>query len=793
MTLRSLLPPRLRFWHSTYTYLLLCCLLGAGACSPIKYVPDGQALVRDTDVKFVGQHRPEDKGDVAYALAQIIKQKPNGDWFFVDRAWIYYVNSQPNDTTGFKRWVRRTIGEQPVVYEEERAIATTVAMTNYLGKQGYFNARVDYESDEYDPKKIRTKYLVDSGRRYYIDTLRYEAYRPELQAILDELKPRALLKKGSPMEATLYNQEVNRLIKGYRNRGYAYFTQKSFSALEADTSDFKADATLRVLQPEDSTLHDRYVIGGVRVFAPYYPTRTLSYSADTTLDGITFMSLGNLGIEMQTLLRSIYIRPGQTYQQDLVDKTNRQLQQLGIYKFVSIKYERNDSLARVLDFDIFLPPKDREEIGADLELSYSNASQQVSLGQSIGLSLSGSYRNRNLLRGAELFVVNAEVEPEFNIGGQIDELFNSFNLGLGTDLYVPRFIDPLNFYRFSHNAIMSDTFYNSLRERGTSRFSLGYNYLQIVNFYTYNSFNATFGYSLQTTPFKQYQLTQSGINYLNIFSEPAFDTLLAQNTFLERSFGDQLFTGVLFKDFTFTYSGPRTRNDNQWFGRAFFEQSGAEMYAINALFSPDDRFLLFNSVPFAQYVKLELEGRYTRYLSPKQSFAMRGITGLVQPFGYSEAVPYVKQFFTGGPNSIRAYRIRELGPGSYRDPLTLEEDITQPFFQTGNFILELNAEYRIKLFYPFEAAVFLDLGNIWLLEEDPERPGSGLDDFFNEIAIGTGAGVRLDFSYFIIRFDFGYPLRNPYPDANGNRWVIQDERDLALDRINFNLAIGYPF
>jgi hypothetical protein len=293
----------------------------------------------------------------------------------------------------------------------------------------------------------------------------------------------------------------------------------------------------------------------------------------------------------------------------------------------------------------------------------------------------------------------------------------------------------------------------------------------------------------------QYSWDHIGIEVLR----PTFDANLTPSTFLRLSFDDQLFTGFILRNFNYIFNSRINGFGERWNYRLSSELSGLEVLAANrtwgALFGKQEWKI--GELNFSEFFRIDQDLTYTRNFSKSVAGAVRFGVGIAQSFGDSRTVPYVKQFFVGGPSSIRAWRIREIGPGSYLkiDPGTGRPDTTQPFFQAADFRFEFNGELRFPIFSYFKGAVFIDGGNIWTINKDIGRPGSQLKwDSFRNLAIGTGFGVRGDFDYFIIRLDFGLPLRRPYPDIEtGSYWVPKLISGMKLKNFNPNLAVGLPF
>ncbi|MGB1217268.1 MAG: BamA/TamA family outer membrane protein, partial [Saprospiraceae bacterium] len=376
-------------------------------------------------------------------------------------------------------------------------------------------------------------------------------------------------------------------------------------------------------------------------------------------------------------------------------------------------------------------------------------------------------------------------------------LFNSRNVGVSSELSFPKFIDYSGIFSLMNTLrVIPDKRYEKLLETATTKMKVGFDYVSYVDFYDSYAAEAAFGYNIIPDDRWRIQFTQTGISYFNQDAKPAFDTILVTNPFFQNSFGPRLFTGFLMRDIQATFTDKNQKYGEDWSLRIFGEVSGMEELLFNVAISPNKEWRLRDTLEFAHFVKFELESQYTKAFSPKQSLALRGIVGVATPYGrFARTTPYVKQFFVGGPNSIRAWSIRQLGPGSYNDPQSSDPDNNLPFYQTGDIKMEASLEYRFDMFWYFEGAMFLDVGNVWLLEED-SRVGSSISkDFWRQFAVGTGFGLRLDFSYFIFRFDLGYPLRNNFPSATGRYWRNPQYNTFKEFRkdFNFNLAIGYPF
>jgi len=811
--------------NTSYRWLVGWLLVVVGAsCSTTKYLDEGEALLMSNEIELEATKKIPNKRNLEYELTTLYKQTPNTNTIlppFVPREWWwFYVKKKPEEKQKRKanQFILNSLAEEPVIYNDDVAQTTARSMQYYLQNKGYFEAEVAVDENiRKNEEKIDVTYLVSPNELYTIDTTVFISTDTAVQKILDSISTATILAPGTPVSSDIYTLEANRITSYLRNHGYAFFYPNFIAPLQGDSSNHEVQLELEVLPPGGENAHPTYDVGEVYVFPDYDPLVSTQPTLDTIIDGIHFYTPNeNLQIRPQVLLDAIQLRPGDLYQQENYDKTNQRLNGLGVFRFVSVKQEIDSLNPNQLNYRILLTRASRMEFGTDVEVNYADRNlgrvQRINL---IGLALNLSLSNRNLFRGAESLTSNIQTGVEINPQSIGDSTFwNTIDLRLQGELSIPKFVDYLGLwggiYNLTHkNQEELSGLYGLLKENGRTRIAASYNFVSLLNFYNFDLFNATFGYDVQRSNNRRFLFNHIGIDYLDPDTQPDFDAILDENPFLARSFGQQLFTGFLLRDASFIFNSRPNRFGSSWYFGANMEVSGLEVAAINSIYNAfalqADTFRLANNVDFSRYLRLELDHRYTHILTPKQTLAFRLNYGVATPFGLSSDVPYVKQFFVGGPGSIRAFNAREVGPGSYRDPLTADPENRLLFYQTGDVKLELNAEYRLDFFEVFgttvEGATFLDVGNVWTLREDTTRIGSQFllsakkdekgqiinDAFYKQLAVGTGVGVRFDFSYFIFRFDMGYPLR--IPSLAENNWIT----DFRWNRVNYNIALGYPF
>ncbi len=794
------------------------------SCGTTKYLDSDEYLLTQNRTEIRG--KVENKRDLTYDLSTFYKQEPNSNFFFFfPREW-YYFSTEGKEDKRFNRWLRRSLGEEPTIYSDSLTMETAKEMALYLQYKGYYNAKV---LPQRDPRrqKMHVSYYAVPGERFYIDSVSFQCVDPVVDSILQAIKPSTNFQQGEPLDLRLLGQEKERITTYLRNHGYANFYSNYYGDLEIDTSQVPKHANLylTILPPFEDSVHTQFYIGDVNVYTDYNPEGT-NIVSDTSIANLQFfLSERGFIIKPNVFRKAISLRPGELYSQESFRRTNNQLSGLGIYRFVRIKQEVDSIQPNILHFNIQLTPNYKMELGADLELNFTNRSNSPGTGNLLGLSLSPSLRNRNLLRGAELMVTNlsagVEIAPA-RIGSR--EFWNTVDLRAETALFFPQFLDYLNFWRFLYNIpvgkrkhLLHPTFYRTMREQADTRLAVGYNYLLILNWYRYDLLNVSYGFDFQRSNYTRYIIDHFAIDYLVPTTEKPFEDELARNPFLARSFGQQVFVSLLFREFQFIHSSRVNRRGQSFFIDANFEIAGSEVWAANTIYNEFSlnpvTFRLSDSINFSQYLRTEFDLRFYKQYTPDQSFAVRLNLGIARPFGFTTDVPYVKQFYVGGANSMRAWAPRGLGPGGYLDEDSLDPDNNFRLYQSGDLKLELNLEYRFKIFWRLKGALFIDAGNIWTFRRDLDRPGAQFlwqerrymvegeefihYPFYRQVAIGSGLGFRVDLSYFIFRFDVGVRLRNNYPrlpreNAPESAWWNNFE-DFQLKDLGLNIGLGLPF
>lgn len=795
----------------------LSIIITASSCSSIKYLSADEYLLTKNKIKFENKDEVENIPGLKYELSTLIKQKSNSNFFFVPREWFYFKIANSPDTSRFDQWKLKYLSEPPTIYSSNLAISTAEAMENFLRIKGYFNAKVKFE-ENFRKKLVVNTYLIDVNQIFRVDSVTFSSVDERIYGLMLEYANRSFLKKNAILSGIAYEQEKDRITRLLKDNGYAFFNSNYIAPLEADTVGRNGSAKLnvRVLPPVNSSEHLHYKIGEVTIYQDFAPGLDRSEYSDTIINSIIFKTrLQKFLVDPSTLMEHNQLKEGEIFSQTLYDQTYNAFNDLNIYRFVRIKLEPRE-YEPVLDVNIELTPSKKMEMGLDFEVNYTNRSTSAGTGNLIGISLSPSLRHKNIFKGAETMFSSLSTGAEINQNVKGPRLWNTLDIRVQNEFQLPSFTDYLGIWNRLDRA-SKNKFKANLKANAISRLGLSFNYLHLLDFYKYNLFNAVYGFEIPENGGKRYFVNHLGIDYLQPEINPGFDAILGENTFFRRSFGQQLFVSLVFREFGYSYrSRPNRFGESHYFGFNA-EVSGAEIFGINELYNlatNNDDIFKIGQTEFSQFARIEIDGRYYRQFNQKKSLAIRLNLGLASSFGFSNDVPYVKQFYVGGPNSIRGWAARGLGPGGYQDPLTTSNRNRLLFYQTGDFKLEASAEYRFDLFWRLKGALFIDAGNIWTLQFDPSRCGSQfvfssrevicgginylLDPFYKQIALGSGMGFRFDFTYFLFRLDMGVKLRNPYPSDNElnlktEKYYWQNFNKFQLKDINLNFALGLPF
>lgn len=759
--------------------LMLACLLLTG-CKVTKFLGPGEELYTGATIKVVSKDAV-DKKAIKRDLEKILRPKPNQTILGIRfKLWFYYV-AGPDPKKGFKKILKYKWGEPPVIFNPQTPPQVGDIMVNRLNNTGYFTAEARY-SVASKKRKATVSYSVTVSKPYTIDSVMFPAGSSLVEQKVKESENETLLRPGARYNLDQIRAERVRIDNYLKNEGFYYFND-DYLLFKADST--AGNKTVRLHLGLKSGIPERartrYYINQVYI-APRGAARadSMLLKPDTILvDGFHYTDRDST-FHPRAITRAVFLKPGEVYSRKNYNMTLNRLTGMGVFRIVTIKF--NDTVVQGqgrLDVFINMAPMPKRSIQVELEaVTKSN--------NYTGPAATLSMKNRNLFRGAELFLfnVNANFETQF-AGAQ--KGFNSYELGANTQLYLQRFLTPFTIRNVSSIFVPR------------TKFDLGFRILNRVQYFSMNAVNFSYGYTWKETRQKEHTLNPLAINFAKVMSTTdAFDALLADNPFLKKSFEEQFTIGG---NYAFTYNSlVGTVRRHQYYFNGMVDLSGNMITLAQNLFSgrrpgEENPYKLFG-YKYSQYSKFSADARYYFIINKNSKIATRVLAGVGIPYGNSTTLPYVKQFFSGGSNSIRAFLPRTVGPGAYRTPDSL---VNGTFLdKSGDMKLEGNIEYRFTIISVLKGALFVDAGNVWLMRPSAELPGGEFrrGNFYTQLAVGTGFGLRLDLSFFVLRFDLGMPLRKPYL-PEGERWVADQinfgQRSWRRQNLVLNIAIGYPF
>ena len=665
-------------------------------------------------------------------------------------------------------------GEPLAIYDSSLTETSLQRIKLYMASKGYFNAMVSHTKIE-TKNKVKSIFKIEEGRPHQIDTLLQKISDSSLVVWLTDRDTK--LRSGANYDQNLLTAERAGIDEFLKNNGYYSFSQQ-YVSFEVDTSykDHKVAIRTVIKNPIDRRNHKQYQIDSVNFIVNdnnYRQSDSLQYQS--SYQG-TYYSAHTPYYKPKVLNRRVFIRNNDLYRKSETFETQRQLANLDIFKFININYDSSDGKFIA---NIFTQPLPRyqwtNEFGINVNQGFP------------GPFYNTSFKKRNIFRGLENFELSARIGAEGVASAtEVDDIYRSIEAGVNAALIFPQFVFPIK---------------ESVRQRlghlnPKTRFSVGYTLTDRPEYQRKNAnFTTTYSWGKAQSTIYNFSLTDLSIidsDVTNEFDERLRD-LEVNGSKLINAFKPSLVSSMSFfviKNFNnyglakhksaylqlFAESGGTTQN---WFSNSLLESQGWESY----------KFLKFN-----------IDYRKVSPLNKNVAVAFRFNAGVAVPYADNDILPYEKYFFAGGSNGIRGWRPRRLGPGSYT-PLNDDGALSYQFEQNGEILIQSSIEFRRNLFGFVDWAYFVDVGNVWTLDEDTNRPGAHFeaDSFFKEIAVASGFGVRFDFIFLILRFDAGLKILDP-ARPTGKRFIFSDGfEDAPFDNrkntepVIFNIGIGYPF
>lgn len=771
----------MRFKPKYYIPLLLLMLYG---CSNTKYLQEGDMLYVGSEVKIEDTLMSKSERKAMKAeMEDLLRPKPNRKilgWRF--KLTMYNLAGEPKKSKGIRYWLRNKVGEPPVLFSQVDLDYNADLLQNHSENRGYFKTRTSADSTSSN-RKAKALYTVRPGRQYTIRNVIWpDSLGTQLDSAVTRTKRRTRLIPGSPYDLDKIKDERSRIDERLKQKGY-YFFNPDYLIIRVDSTvgDHQVDLRVRLKDNVPERAKKVYTINNIFI----YPNYQLSTARDTlksptvndSVERYKDFTIIDKEHNFRPIIydRTLYFHKGDTYNRTDHNLSLNRLVNLGTFRFVKNQFKISDSLDTALDAYYFLTPLPKKSIRTELSAKTNSANYN-------GSELTVNWSNRNTFKAAELLSLSVFGGLEVQMAGQ-NQGYNVYRVGSEVSLTWPRFITP--FKVETPSAFVPKT-----------KVMIGYEYQNRQKLYSLNSFKTSFGYMWKEDITKEHEFKVMDVIYVsptNVTEEYLQRIKDDESGSLQKAIDKQLIFGPTY---SYTYTNTmRARKKNTIYYKGSLDLAGNLTGLITgANVKKEDPVTVLN-VPFSQYTKTEHDFRYYHKFSTNSQLATRAIVGFGYPYGNSRELPYVRQFFVGGTNSIRAFRARSIGPGTYRDSTITAESFLPE--QSGDIKLELNAEYRMKLYSVVHGAVFVDAGNIWLWNKKEGKEGAEFTkDFYKELAVGTGLGLRLDLSFLILRLDGAFPLRKPWL-PEGQRWVTDDidldSKYWRKENLVFNLAIGYPF
>lgn len=741
------------------------------SCSINKYIPEGKRLYTGATLNIDADSAVPQVKKLKENLDQVLRPEPNSKFLGMYLGLYYYYKNQKENTNFINKWLFKQFGETPVYQSDVDNLEIEDILLNRLENNGFFYSSSSSSFTETD-KKASLEYKLQIEAPYTLANYKVDSFTKPIFKEIKKLTQSTPFKKDMRFDLSNLKLERQRLNNALKSKGYYNFNN-NFLIFEADTNQYqnkKFDLFLKLKKnvPEKAIIP--YKVKTINIY-PNYNLKDSTKNSSIRFSNKNYYQDKEF-FKPKYLDDFITLKEGEFYNPTKSKNTARRLSTIGAYKYVNIQYKELDTLANdnegALEANIFLSPLTKRAIRAELQaVTKSNNFA----GPTLGLVFS----NRNLFGGGETLNISNSIGYETQISSGDNSGLSSLELEVKNELIFPRVIAPFS--------INDDFFEYSIPKTKTS---LSATYLNRSDLYTLLSGTVLFGYVWNANKYITYEFNPISVNYTRLSNTTSeFEQILDDNPFLLESFDQQFISGLTF---SFTYNEMLSANKtHQFYLNSTLDVAGnsISLFAKESISGEPKEFL---GLEYAQYAKADLDFRYHFNFGSnyQQTLATRLFAGYGLAYGNSDVIPFVKQYYSGGPYSVRAFNTRSLGPGTYSD--TDNQNSTSFFDRTGNIRLEANVEYRFPIYSFFKGAFFVDAGNVWNSEENPTFNGDDKfsSNFLKELGIGAGFGVRIDVQGFVIRFDLAAPIQDPS--------LPKGERlDFQIDNPVFNFAIGYSF
>ena len=776
--------------NKLFTYFIALILIFAvSSCNSTKHVPEGKYLLDNVHIKVQG-----DKKITSTELINYLRQQPNNKVLGCMKIQLATYNLSGSDTTKwFNKWMRR-LGQAPVIYDSVLADMSAKQLRQALINKGYNDAVVISETYFREKKKkANITFYVNTGQQHYISDIKYHFEDSVLGNIVMKDSADFTIAKGTPFDRNALEAERTAITERLRRNGYYSFT-KDYITFIADTAENQKDVqlTMVIRKHEIKVLgtesvfknHEKYYIRNVYIVTDYntgdVASTSINENNDTIFEnGIYILYSKDKYIRPSVVREKCFITPGELYNASDIDRTYEALGQLSILKYINISVKQtgdNEDGMNMLDAYILLSRNKKQ--GVIFELEGTNS--EGDLGFGVGLT----YQHRNLWKGSELLTTKFRTSYE-SLSGNLDGLINNRYTEFAGEVGVtfPKFLAPF----------LSKSFKQKVK--ATSEVALTCNYQERPEYtrviagagwkYKWSNRANTVRKTFDVLDINFVSLPNSTIDFIEEISNPLL-RYSYEDHFIMRMGYTYYKTNRRMSSATILN---RQQQSHVYTLRLAAETAGNLLYGISKLSgqNKDEGAYKFLGIQYSQYFKSEADYSLTEVINSRSSFAFHVGLGVAFPYGNSKMLPFEKRFYAGGANGVRGWGVRTLGPGKYE----AQNSVSNFINQCGDINLEMSVEYRAKLFWVFEGAFFIDAGNIWTIKDYENQYGGQFkfDTFYKQIALAYGIGLRLDFNYFLLRFDLGFKAHNPA--ENQEEWPLIHPRWKRDTTLHF--AVGYPF
>ncbi len=764
-------------------YHILLLLILVSSCSVTKFIPDGAYLL--DEVKIVSDNKTIKPSDVS----SYIRQNPNNKWFSSVKVPLYIYSLSGIDSTRWSNKFIRKIGDAPVMYNEEFAERSKTDIMRALQNFGYMGAQVKIDK-QIKKKKLRLTYRLYTGPEYKIQNIIYDIRDSRIEKLINSSYTSRLY-RDMPFNVNLLNTERQRISDFLQSKGF-YKSNKDFITYTADTTlnTRLVDITMHLhpykIPNKTGLIHPQYTIHSVNILTDFdiskaqQGNRLFEYDS-IHYDGLNIFYRNNIFIRPSVLANSVSIAPGELYNEEKSQNTQKTFGRLRAIKYSDIRFiERENTPTDSTQLDCFILLARNKQKSISIELEGTNSSGDL------GAAASVSFQNKNLFKGSELFTfkIRGAYEAVTGLQGYTNENYTEY--GVEASINFPRFLFPFLSHDFKKKI------------RATSEIDVQFN-SQIRPEFSRRVASVSWSYKWSSKQKTQHKVDVLDINYVYMpwisptFKKNYLDSINNQNSILKYNYENLL---IMKMGYGFSYHSAggttHTTSNNSYSIRFNIETAGNLLYSMSHLFNnnrDENNQYTIADIAYAQYIKGDIDFAKSFRIDSRNSIVFHSSFSIAYPYGNSSILPFEKRYFSGGANSVRGWSVRRLGPGKFAG-----NDKNIDFInQSGDIKLDVNLEYRTHLFWQLNGALFVDAGNIWTIREYEEQPGGvfRFDSFYKQIAVSYGLGFRFDFDYFVLRLDGGMKAINPIYESGKDRYPLikpKFSRDFA-----FHFAVGYPF